>query len=191
MNTAILTVFLFISGAAFGGSAIDEALIKAANKVGVPHKLLRAICYSESRLDSKAVAYGDGGNTNHALGLCQILYATAINMGMGKDERCIKQIERLNRSYKNCRLFGPYTNAYYAARVLGFQLKRYGGSWANATAAYNSGTVKTCKKRGYYSVRIYNKKTNTIGWRKIKCKPGGLMNSDYVDRVMKAMVDGN
>jgi soluble lytic murein transglycosylase-like protein len=186
----VLTTFLSISGAGFAGSAVDNALKKAAKRVGVPHELLRAICYSESRLDMKAVAYSDGGGTNHALGLCQVLYSTAVGMGMKKDERCKEHIERKDREYANCRLYGPYTNAFYAAKVLRYQLKRYAGSWANATAAYNSGTVKTCGPKGYYGVRVFVKKTGNVKWRRIKCKPGGLMNHKYVDRVMKAMVEG-
>jgi len=190
VRAIIIAASLSISGVALGGSAVDEGLIKAAKKVGVPHKLLRAICYSESRLDTRAVAYSDGGGTNHALGMCQILYQTAVGMGMGSDDRCLTHIEKSQRVYGNCKLFGPYTNAFYAARVLKYQLRRYNESWANATAAYNSGTVKICSKRAYYSVRIYVKKTGTVKWRRIKCKSGGLMNSNYVDRVMKAMAEG-
>ena len=190
MKKAIGFAFLLsISGAASGGSAVDAGLIKAAKKVGVPQQLLRAICYSESRLDTRAFAQSDGGGDNHALGMCQVLYSTAVGMGMKRDDRCLAHIEKTKRVYSNCKLFGPYTNAFYAAKVLKYQLNRYDNSWANATAAYNSGTVKVCKQRGYYSVRVYVKSTGLIKWRRIKCKPGGLMNSDYVDRVMKAMAD--
>ena len=207
MKTFILLFCTIISINAYGISQeyIKNSIKKAADKVGVPVELLSAICWAESRQEPIAYVHGDGSNNNHAYGMCQILYTTALDMGMKKDLGCegdfrtlkalgnagivtIPEYEVPERNYKTCKLFGPYTNAYYAAKYLRWKLDTYNESWISAIAAYNSGTVRTCPKKGYFTSRTYSK--GVVKHVKIKCEPGGLLNQRYVDRVLKALKEG-
>jgi len=79
-------------------------------------------------------------------------------------------------------LFDPYTNALVAAKYLKKQLVRYGGSQISAIAAYNSGTVLICKASGII--------TNGRGKKLAKCRPGGIANEVYLDKVLQALLDG-
>jgi soluble lytic murein transglycosylase-like protein len=177
-----------VANVSYAESYEERSIKKAADKVGVPAALLRAICYAESRLNRYAYAHQDGRSLGSAFGMCQVLYATAKGYGMN-DEKCKESfLNRKDRVYKSCKLFGPYTSAYYAARVLKTQLRRYDNNYINAVAAYNSGTVRSCPRRGGYTVHIFDKKANKLRKIRRKCVPGSLMNQDYVDRVMKFMV---
>jgi soluble lytic murein transglycosylase-like protein len=163
---------------------VEKSIYKAAKENGVPHKLLRAICMTESNLKPKALNHSDGGFGNHAIGLCQLLYTTAAAQGL-HDQRCLKDWRKAKKSriYRNCKLWGPYTNASTAAKYLKFQLKRYKGDQKKAVAAYNAGSVKRCNKRGYY----YNAQRTV----KFTCKKGGFLNSHYVTKVFKAIDRSN
>ena len=165
----------------------EKSIIRAATEIGVPAPLLRAICYSESRLQRTAYAHGDGGKLGSAFGMCQILYGTATTMGV-TDERCKESFVDKPKDYKVCKLFGPYTNAKIAARLLKRLLRRYDNNYVNAVAAYNSGIPKTCPRRGYFHIQVFDKKNNKMKKRRRKCVAGGLLNQDYVDRVLKFMV---
>lgn len=171
---------------------INDSIVKASVKIGVPSRLLKAICSAESNLRPQGYVFSDGGKNNHAMGMCQVLRLTTVEMGM-KDSNCIRDFRAkltspaegisfdthpgvLKRTYKTCQLFGPYTNAFYAAKYLKKQLDRYDGSWIAAIAAYNSGTLKTCQSKGYFTSR---------SGLKISCIPGAPINQKYVDRVLK------
>lgn len=192
MRYFLCIVLFCVSSTSFGISQdyIDKSIKKAAKKVGVPYKLLDAVCYAESRHTPNAYVFSDGGTiTNHAFGMCQVLYNTAGEYGF-VDDRCAGDFRyrKFQRNYKNCKLFGPYTNAYYAAKYLKKQLKRYNGSWINAIAAYNSGSVRICKTGWVYR----NYKDAKGKWRKTKlykCEKGGLLNQRYVDRVLHAFLE--
>ena len=181
---------------------VEASIKRAADKVGVPPELLSAICWAESRHEPEAYAHGDGKNQNHAFGICQVLYTTALDLGLPKDDNCKRDFRtkqsRINagetpekdfipikRDYHSCALFGPYSNALYAAKFLRWKLDTYDESWISATAAYNSGTVRTCPEKGYFNLRTYKK--GIVKYKKILCTPGGLLNQQYVDRVMKAL----
>lgn len=164
---------------------IDNSIVKAANKVDVPPILLRAICMAESNLVPHAYVHDDGGKANHAIGICQVLVRTAEEHGMS-DQDCHDDYRepKSRRRYGVCDLFGPYTNAFYAAKYLKKQLNRYDGSWIAAIAAYNAGSLKTCSPKGYYL--SYNSETGEYD-RKVACIPGAPINQKYVDRVLKAI----
>lgn len=178
MRNLILAVVVLMPTIAYG-DYIEESLAKAAAKVGVPQQLLKAICNAESNLNAKAYVHADGGNNNHAFGMCQVLLKTAEQYGLS-NHKCDDNFSYKpeDRVHANCRLFGPYTNALYAAKYLKYQLDRYGGSWVNAIAAYNSGTVRLCKT-GWVK--------NARGVILYKCEKGGLLNQKYVDRVIKTL----
>jgi soluble lytic murein transglycosylase-like protein len=188
MMIRFLVAMFLVAGVAKAESYEERSIKKAADNVGVPAALLRAICYAESRLNRYAYAHQDGRTLGSAFGMCQVLYGTATSLGM-VDEKCKESfLDRKDKVYKSCKLFGPYTSAYYAAKVLKRQLKRYDNNYINAVAAYNSGTVRSCPKRGRYTIHIFDKKANKLRKIRRKCVPGSLMNQDYVDRVMKFFV---
>lgn len=155
-------------------SYIEASIENAATEAGVPYLLLKAICSAESNLKPSAYVYADGGQSNHAFGMCQVLRRTAEEMGM-KDQKCANSFIHSERSYSGCALFGPFTNALFAAKYLRLQLDRYEGSWIAAIAAYNSGSLKTCQAKGYY-------KTKT--GQNVSCIPEAPVNQRYVDRVL-------
>lgn len=166
---------------------VNESIAKAAKEVSVPVELLKAICTAESNLKTDSYVHSDGGNNNHAFGICQVLLNTAGDYGF-KDERCREDYRKRHseRVYSTCKLFGPFTNALYAGKYLKSKLDKYNGSWINAIAAYNSGSIKVCPKEGFYmSYRDGIKRLDKP--RKVSCIPGELLNRKYVDRVLKAM----
>ncbi len=183
---------------------VDAKIKQAAEEKGVDPELLRAICMSESsrRLDPEAFNYSDGSRRNHAFGICQVLYSTAKGMGL-RDEGCKRNFDQekevtldrqngfrealIARTWKNCKLFGPLTNARYAAKLLAFNLERYKGDVRKAIASYNTGTVLICQT-GWLSISITNSRTGKVTGIKKKCKIGELANEYYVLRVEKNIV---
>lgn len=184
MFVRYLICLVFYSSIAISNTPyIEKSIKKAANKNKVPPSLLRAICSAESNLDPHAYRFGDGGEKNSAIGMCQILYNTARDYGFN-DKRCAKSfkgLDKMSKIYKTCKLFGPYTNAYYAAKYLKFQLDRYDNSWISAIAAYNTGSLRICE-----TGKVKSSSTGEILY---KCEKGGLLNQKYVDRVLKALED--
>lgn len=161
---------------------LTQAFDKAAKKVGVPVRLLRAICWAESDHDPISYEYNDGNSGNSAFGICQVLQRTAEDFGI-KDARCSADFTlESTRTYKNCKLFGLYTNILIAARYLKSKLDKYDGSWSSAIAAYNTGTIRICRKG-----KVYRAKDRSILYT---CKKGHLLNQKYVDRVLHAIHDG-
>lgn len=170
-----------------------EIVTLAAEKAEVPAKLLYAICWAESHLKQDAYAHNDGLADNHAFGACQILYKTAIEMGMKKDPKCerdfrtAKQLTAaginlpeghgpLDRTEKTCKLFSVYNSAYYAGKYLKKKLEQYDNSWISAIAAYNTGSLKICKT-GF----VYRAKDQKVLYT---CQKGGLLNQKYVDKIL-------
>ena len=170
-----------------------EVFDLAAQKAEVPTKLLYSICWAESHLKQDAYAHNDGLADNHAFGACQILYKTAIEMGMKKDSKCERDFrsetefsvagiklpeghKSLPRTEKTCRLFSVYNSAYYAGLYLKKKLKQYDNSWISGIAAYNTGTLKVCKT-GF----VYRAKDQKVLYT---CQKGGLLNQKYVDKIL-------
>lgn len=181
-NFLILLSFLSSSAVAeeISKEYIRESILKAAKDTDVPAPLLFSVCYAESNHRPDAYVHGDGTGNNHAFGICQVLYKTALGLGMLPDDRCLGDFRgNVERSHKTCRLFGPYTNAYYAALYLKQKLDQYNYSWISAIAAYNTGTLRTCKTG--VVTRAKDKKVIA------KCQIGGLLNQKYVDRVLGYM----
>lgn len=173
-----------------------ESIRKAALEVGIEPALLWSVCYSESALKSDAYVHNDGLKNNSAFGICQVLYTTALDMGMKKDSGCNNDFRNeqelidsgmmfitiynpVKRDYKNCKLFGAYTNAFYAAKYLKKQIDAHNGSWISGIAAYNTGTLKICK-----TGRVHRASDNKVLY---SCQKNGLLNQRYVDRVLDGM----
>lgn len=121
---------------------ITAIILAAAKSVGVPGALLLAICSHESNLDNVVVPR-DGSSAS--IGFCQIKESTAQNMGYkgiayGPLKSVREGSDTMEPAGKPAGLMIPSVNAKYAAKYLKMQLKRYGGDWCKATAAYNAGT---------------------------------------------------
>ena len=164
---------------AHGESYVDRSFREISKKVGVNEKLLRAICWQESRHKPWAFNPADGGVGNSAFGICQVLHSTARSYGV-RDKRCLKPFANMRpsqRVYKNCKLFGTRTNITIAAHFLKSRINQYNGDLLKATAAYNSGRYRLCKD----------------GWlrykgRKFKrCTIGGPVNEYYLKKVWLAL----
>lgn len=170
---------------------IDEVFTRVAKETNVPVKLLRAICYHESHYDPEAYAHGDGSGNNHAFGICQVLHSNARERGF-VDTNCYRDFSdvvttqgkfiKASREYKDCKLFGVYTNVSYAAKFLREKLTQYDDSWISATAAYNAGAVRVCK-----TGKVLRAKDRSVLWT---CKKGLLYNQAYVDMVFKELEAG-
>lgn len=124
------------------------AINKAAKMAKVSNVLLLAICSHESS-DFK-MPYNPADKGSPSYGICQVKEATAKFLGF------TGQTEELNE---------PYASAYWAAKYIGWQQKRYGvDDWCLLTAAYNAGSF------------IENKK-----------HPGQPINVDYIKKVKKKL----
>jgi soluble lytic murein transglycosylase-like protein len=160
-------------------SEIDEMFALASEQVGVPDRLLRAICWVESSHRADAYNHGDGTGINHAFGICQVLHSTAREYGFN-DPKCYQTFgENNHRTYGDCKLFGLYTSIFYGALYLKSKLAQYNGDWALAAAAYNAGTVRFCRNG-----RVTRAKDKSTIW---PCEKGRILNHRYVDLVFKAL----
>lgn len=159
--------------------ALEQAIAQASKKVKVPFEVLRAICRTESNLKADAFVFNDGGEDNHAFGMCQVLRKTAEKYRV-KDPGCSKNFSdrSLKRSYSQCKLFSPKVNALVAARYLRSQIDRYEGDVVKAVASYNAGSVVMCGKKGW---------VHSNGKRIHPCQPNDIMNRYYIDRVESFM----
>lgn len=109
-------------------STVKSILREQALAVGVPPRLLVAICEVESNLQPYVTNFMDGKRHSH--GLCQVQTRTA----------------RWLKCAKNAKdLYNPITNANCAAKYLLYQLRRYQSYWPHAIAAYNMGHLKRTK----------------------------------------------
>lgn len=192
LNTAI-TSFLAIGGAdvvygkkknkniTVNNPTLLKKFKKAAERTRVPLRHLLAVCYAESGLNPYAINEGDGGNKNHAVGVCQVLISTA-GQYIRVDKSCGEYTEDTplsDRVWKKCNLFGWYTNAYIAGRYLRYQYERY-NSWSSAILAYNAGSVRPCPKSG----KVHNVRGELL----YRCTYGGPINQIYLDRVLNYYV---
>ena len=184
----IILSSIFTLGLGYTNPFLSD-LEKASEKVGVPVKLLSAICYAESK--HRPWAHNPDDPSGGAFGICQVLYSTA-GQYVKKDERCLKRFSRydkVNNVYENCILFGSYTSAYVGAKFLKERLDRNNGDWLAAIAGYNSGTAKYCHDgwivRAYDGKKLYkNSKTCPTS------KEGKFINQGYVNEVLKALSEG-
>lgn len=108
---------------------ITAIILAAAKSVGISGTLLLAICTHESNLKNITVQ-DDGGSPSY--GVCQVKLETAQYMDNVYGHK-IKANEG--------RLKNNYVNAFYAAEILKFQLKRYDNNLNMAIDAYNKGTA--------------------------------------------------
>jgi soluble lytic murein transglycosylase-like protein len=157
---------------------INRSFSQVAKQEKVNEKLLRAICWVESRHAPYAYNHADGPH-GHAFGICQVLYHTAKQFGF-RDDRCLDDFDKhlpVDRNYRACKLFGPKTNMTYAAKLLHKLVDKYNGNEFKAIAAYNTGRYKECK--------------NGWLWYKEKkfrpCLRGGPVNFYYLNFVLQAL----
>lgn len=124
-------------------------LTLAEVSAGIPKGLLVAVCSAESDLDPNSVNMNDGGYSNHSLGLCQVSYRTARELGLPEDKNCTSSnVTKL----KECSLLDIRTNIKYASMYLSKQLSRYKGNTTKAISAYNAGSFST--KNTKYVTRV-------------------------------------
>jgi soluble lytic murein transglycosylase-like protein len=95
----------------------------------LPPGLLSAVCYQESRHKVHAINKYDGGTPSY--GICQIKERVARDLGYKGSVREL---------HKN-----PITNAFYAGKLLRYQLDRYAQDPRKAVSAYNMGHFKEKK----------------------------------------------
>jgi soluble lytic murein transglycosylase-like protein len=106
-------------------------------QLNLPPNLLSSICYVETRHNINAIHYNDGGEDS--LGICQIHYSTAVDMGFkGTPEQ----------------LMEPKNNILYAGKYLSHLLKRYNHTHNRAIIAYNMGHAGSLTMTNY-SVKVY------------------------------------
>jgi len=186
MKNLLLITLLSLSVKASGSSFLSQ-LEKASNRVGVPLKLLSAICYAES--SHRPYAHNPDDPSGGAFGLCQVLASTAFQY-VSEDVKCYNKFKRYDKSnkYETCKLFGPYTSSYAAAKFLKERLTRNKGDWLASIAAYNSGTAKYCSNG--YVIRAYDGKKLYKSKKCTKDKEGKFINQSYVNRVLKALSEG-
>lgn len=167
----LLSLLLFASAPALAMPPVATlAIYQASIAIGVPEPLLLGICQAESNLDVQAIAIHDGGPSNTALGMCQILLSTAREF-ITPSPGCYSP----HPTTTSCNIMNPVTNTRIAARIIRRHLLTYKGSWTSAIAAYNAGTVKPCTT-GW--VR------NSQGKKLYTCVVGNVLNQRYVDRVL-------
>jgi soluble lytic murein transglycosylase-like protein len=106
--------------------------------LGLPPGLLSSLCYVESKHKINAIHHDDG--TEDSLGICQIQYTTAKQLGFkGTKEQ----------------LMDPKNNIKYAGLYLKHQISRY-NSVQKGVIAYNQGhcgTIRTTK----YQRNVYRR----------------------------------
>lgn len=130
MKTLTL-ILITLAPLANANQAVITSINKAADLVGIPRPILRAVCTVESSLRTTAsITHTDGSSLS--IGLCQIKLQTA---------------QWIDRVYKHQHLAtlkslsNPYVNSLYAAKYLRLQYLRYHGNWSKACTAYNKGSA--------------------------------------------------
>lgn len=125
------------------------ALLAASTTFDLPPGLLQAVCKIESKYIVEAVNLDDNGSPS--IGLCQVKEATARFMGYSGPMDVLQT--------------DAYTNAFYAAKYMRYQLNRYHNDQQCSVAAYNAGRC--------------NKDEN-----------GHIRNAMYVKKVFQAWYEG-
>lgn len=95
----------------------------------LPPGLLSAVCFVESSHRVNVIHHDDG--SGDSIGLCQIKYTTAIQMGYKGDANGLKD---------------PKVNAFWAASFMAHQYMRYRGDVVKAISAYNAGSYRLNEK---------------------------------------------
>lgn len=137
--------------------ALREIIDQVALDTGAPADLLHAICEVESNSNDKAFKINDGGISNHAFGICQVLRRTGemvLNKKMNGCQKNYTQTPESKRTKAACPLFDPYTNIVAAALYLKIQMARY-DNLEDLIASYNAGSIRRNKKSGDYINRLY------------------------------------
>lgn len=123
--TLLATILLVNTADASGRTRVAmKALETASTEVGVPFRLLAAICSVESSLNPYQKPTDDNGSLSY--GMCQIKEGTARLVGFNSKVNILSNVK---------------VNTYYAAMYLKKQLERYNGDWIVALAAYNAGSA--------------------------------------------------
>jgi soluble lytic murein transglycosylase-like protein len=187
MRFLVALALLVSSSAVFGVSKeyINNAFKLVSEEEGVDEMLLRAICWVESNHKPHAYRHGDASRSDHAFGMCQILYSTARGLGL-KDDKCLRDFQDMlphERNYSSCKLFGPKTNIRYAARFLKQLLERYTNNEFKSVLAYNSGRYIVCKDGWLYVNQIQEDGSyERIQFK--RCLKGGPVNLYYASKVL-------
>lgn len=119
---------LLSASVSMANTEVQKALHNASVVVGVPVKLLSAVCYVESRHNPKAFRAKDGKSASY--GMCQLKLATARFMGFTGLAKDLQDV---------------HINAFLAAKYLHYQHTRY-KSWKKAVSAYNAGHASNHNK---------------------------------------------
>ena len=98
--------------------------MSATATYNLPPGLLRAVCYTESHHNVRAIHFDDGSGTS--LGTCQVQLESAREMGFDGSEK---------------ELMEPYNNVKYAGLYLRSRLRRNGNDVVLGVASYNAGSV--------------------------------------------------
>jgi soluble lytic murein transglycosylase-like protein len=101
-------------------------------QLGLPANLLSSICFVETRHNTNAIHYNDGGEDS--IGICQIHLSTARHMGFKGTAQ---------------ELLNPKTNIWYAGLYLKHQIKRYRNAYNRAIIAYNRGNARGLTATNY------------------------------------------
>lgn len=124
-------------------AAVLRAIAWAAEKAEVPEELLLAVCYVESNFKNVPPRQ-DGGSNSY--GICQVKLETAQHMDFVYKHKMIASPERLSE---------VYINAFYAGKVLHYNLSRYDGDWDKAIESFNKGSALS-GGNGKYVQKVYN-----------------------------------
>lgn len=109
--------------------SIIKAIKHAAKIAEVPENLLLAVCWKESSFNrTPKLTHMDGGSLSYDI--CQIKLATANWM----DDLYKHKVRATDKSLRD-----PFTNAFYAAKYIKYQLKLY-NDIRLAADAYNRGS---------------------------------------------------
>jgi len=128
MNKLLLLSSLAISSVANAGDRVLAAMEYAAKVNHVDAKVVKAICYVESRHDPKAMNEDDGGSPSY--GLCQMKLSTA---------QFLDAFYKLKVPATPARLMKADVNAFYAAKLIKYYLNLYDNDLQKAIRAYNRG----------------------------------------------------
>lgn len=111
---------------------LTAIFLSATMQFNLPPALLDSLCFVESKHEVTAIHHDDGGSDS--LGVCQVKLETARWLGFQGTEQ---------------QLMNPKVNAYYAAKYLSRNLKRYNGQVEKSVIAYNRGSAKNLRHTQY------------------------------------------
>lgn len=129
-----------------------RAILWAANKAGISPKLLGAICYGESAYKANST-HMDGSTKSYSI--CQVKLSTAQYMDTVYKHRHLVTEQKLENIY---------LNAFYAAKIIKFQLKRYFNNYNKAIDAYNKGHAIDENSKYIKRILLIQEKLNKPLW---------------------------